>query len=75
MSRLKRQLSYIAALACMSLLAACGSGSGNPSTGVRTYKHAGSLQCTGGGATLEQMQQQLSGGALPFSAQSAGSTE
>lgn len=39
---------------------ACGGGNGNPNSGIRTYKYAGSLQCSGGGLSLAEMQRQLS---------------
>lgn len=46
-------------LAGLVPLAACGGGNGNPTSGIRTYKYAESLQCSGGGLSLAEMQQQL----------------
>ena len=45
--------------------------SGSPTT-TSVYKSTGSLQCTGGGLTLEQLKAELTGGSLPVESASCG---
>ena len=58
----------VAPLLGFATLAACAGGDGKPSSdsdrklpsaSVRTYKYVGSVQCTGGGTSLTEMQRQL----------------
>jgi len=69
----------LAPLICFTAVAACGAGnsstpgsSGASFTGVRTYKYAGSVQCSGGGLSLAQMQQQLTDAGVQVISASCG---
>ncbi|HKA42755.1 MAG TPA: hypothetical protein VKF40_12270 [Burkholderiales bacterium] len=52
--------------------AAPGSGQQAPAT-AKVFKYRGSVQCTGGGAAIAEMRQQLEGAGIPVSASSCGS--
>lgn len=62
------------------ILAACGGGDGKlpsggdnlQSTSVRIYKYVGSVQCTGGGTSLTEMQLQLTGAGIQVRAATCG---
>ena len=47
-------------VACAFLIACRGDDDNLPSTNLSLYKYAGSVQCTGGGITLSEMEHQLS---------------
>ena len=50
----------LACLATAATVAACGGGDSEPTTStVNLYKHAGSVQCGGGGLTLSSMEREL----------------
>jgi len=51
---------FLLSLAAFAFLAACGGINSNlPSTSISLYKYAGSVQCTGGGMSLSEMERQL----------------
>jgi len=60
----------VASLVVLVTLAACAGGDGKspsaslPSASARTYKYVGSVQCTGGGTSLTELQLQLTGAGI-----------
>jgi hypothetical protein len=49
----------VALIASVVLMASCGGGGGSGPAVVAVYSSLGSLQCSGGGSTLTQLQQSL----------------
>jgi len=65
---------FLACLATAMSLAACGGGESEPTstTTVSLYKHAGSVQCTGGGMTRAAMERQLADAGVQVLGSSCG---
>lgn len=55
----------------LSLLVACGGGH-HAAASAKVFKYRGSQQCTGGGASIAELQQQLSSAGIAVSASSCG---
>ena len=55
----------------LSLLVACGGGH-HAAASAKVFEYRGSQQCTGGGASIAELQQQLSNAGIAVSASSCG---
>ena len=64
---------FLLPLVAFAFLVACGGGDSNsPSASISLYKYAGSVQCTGGGMLLSEMERQLTGAGIQVLSSACG---